>query len=102
MRFSLSHELAHYLRQYLYQRRRTQAAVGMSALDVLDGVRPPTMVERADALLGRVKLGAHVHLMDRTPTGHPPSVSIAAAEREADLLAFELLAPSDWVIESAG
>jgi hypothetical protein len=102
IRFSLSHELAHYLRQYLYRRRRIQAAVGASALEVLDGVRPATVMERADALLGHVMLGAHVHLMDRTPSGHPPTVSIAAAEREADLLAFELMAPSEWVIQSEG
>jgi hypothetical protein len=35
--------------------------------------------------------------MDRTPDGHPATLRADAAERQADRLALELLAPSDAV-----
>jgi hypothetical protein len=92
-RFSLAHELAHFLRDYAHPRDRAVARLGPDILAVLDGLRLPTHAERIDAVLASVPLGVHVHLMDRTPDGHPPGVREDAAERQADLLALELLAP---------
>jgi hypothetical protein len=96
-RFSLAHETAHFLADYWRPRERAAARLGPAALEVLDGRRPPTRTERVDAVLARVPLGVHVHLMDRTPDGHAAGAREDAAEHHADLLALELLAPRDAV-----
>jgi hypothetical protein len=94
-RFSLAHELAHYLRDYLYPRQRALNCLGPEAAAVLDGDRPPTAAERVHALMGSVRVGYHVHLMDRDGEGGDRTDAIADAERCADRLAYELLAPAE-------
>jgi Zn-dependent peptidase ImmA (M78 family) len=92
-RFSLAHEVAHFLRDYWQPRQQAQELLGTSIVEVLDGQRAPTTAERWHALLAHSPLGWHVHLMQReeeTPT-------VALAERQADLLACELLAPAEIV-----
>ncbi|MBL8796237.1 MAG: ImmA/IrrE family metallo-endopeptidase [Planctomycetia bacterium] len=86
-RFTLAHELAHFLRDYWQPRRAAIRQLGPQALEVLDGQRPPTATERVDALLARVPLGYFFHLLERDQA--------ADAEEAADLLAYELLAPAD-------
>jgi hypothetical protein len=96
-RFSVAHEIAHYLIEYAAPRHRAQARLGENILPVLDGHRTASPDERIGALLGGVSLAARVHLMERTPDGHLPGHEVSAAERRADDLAFELLAPFDVV-----
>lgn len=91
-RFSLAHELAHFLRHYAGPRERAGAALGLGILQVLDGWRAPTHQERAHALLAGLQIGYHVHLMERR--GGAATAAVSAAEQEADALAFELLAPT--------
>lgn len=98
-RFTLAHELAHYLRDYFQPRERVAAAVGPAALDVLDGRRPVATLEAIRAAVRGVPLGPFTHLMGRTEAGCDPAT--AAAEREADVLACELLAPAAEVVGRA-
>lgn len=98
-RFSLAHELAHYLRDYWLPRREAVARLGPPILAVLDGERPPGAEERIDALVARVPLGLHVHLLGRDPGG-AADPAVARAERDADLLACELLAPAEVVLRA--
>jgi len=100
-RLSLAHELAHYLRHYRQVRQRVQARLGADALDVLDGLRPASRTERVDALLAGVSIGYYVHLMRRDDDGSLPDRRTLTAAREADLLAYELLAPAARVSEEA-
>lgn len=97
-RFSLAHEVAHYLRDYWQPRQAAAGRLGPAILDVLDGVRPPRAEERIDALVARIPLGYHVHLLERTPMGAAGSTAIARAEHAADLLAYELFAPEIAVL----
>ncbi len=97
-RFSIAHELAHFLRDYWSLRRRILKRLGAEALQVLDGDRPPTAQERIHALLRNVPLGFHLHLMERDSEGNPSTSSIAKAETDADRLAYELLAPAEHVL----
>ena len=53
------------------------------------------------ALLARVPVGFHAHLMARDGAGRIASERIAAAERDADRLAYELLAPAESVLAAA-
>ncbi len=93
-RFSVAHELAHFLREYWQPRQDAIQRLGPSAREVLDGERPPTPEERIHGLLARVRLDFHVHLMERTPDGRFADATVGRAEHDADLLAFELLAPA--------
>ncbi len=92
-RFSLAHELAHFLRDADAPRRAVTAAVGAAAATVLDG-RPATVAERLAALLRGVPLTTHVHLMHRDDAGRPLTPADREAEDAADHLAGELLAPA--------
>jgi hypothetical protein len=97
-RFSVAHELAHFLRDYWSLRRRISKRLGVAALQVWDGERPATAQERLQALLRNIPLGFHLHLMERDSEGNPLTSSIAQAENDADLLAYELLAPAEHVL----
>jgi uncharacterized protein DUF955 len=98
-RFSLAHELAHFLRHYHEPRRRAAAKFGPEILDVFDGQRPPTPTERLHALLRNVHVGEHVHLLARDDRRRIASPAVAAAEDDADLLGCELLAPAALVLQ---
>jgi len=100
-RFSLAHELAHFLRDYWHPRRVASERLGPEVLAVFDEGRPARYAERVHALLGRAPLGFDVHLMERTVAGHFASAAIDTAEHDADRLAFELLAPSATVLQTA-
>jgi hypothetical protein len=97
-RFSLAHELAHFLRDYWQPRQHVAKRVGLAALEVLDGVRPAKAEERLDAMLGNVGMGLRLHLMERDVNGNPANADIADAEKSADRLAYELLAPAELVL----
>jgi hypothetical protein len=101
-RFSLAHEVAHFLAEYALPRQRALDRLGTSVLSVLDGHRSPSDAERVDAVLAGVGLQPRLHLMERTPDGHPAHGHISQAERRADDLALELLAPADAVRTSIG
>ncbi len=88
---SLAHEAAHFLGDHLYPRLDLVERLGPSILPVLDGDRPPTLVERVDALLARTSLSHHTHLMGRAG---PLPPALYALEEDADTFARELLAPT--------
>lgn len=92
-RFTLAHELAHFLLDYLQPRERALTALGNSILPVLDRERTPTVEERLHAVLSAVPLGVMSHVMERPDNGLPTSFVIDI-ENRADQLALELLAPA--------
>jgi hypothetical protein len=96
-RFSLAHEVAHFIVEYVEPRRRGAARVGPGALIVMEGGRAPSTAERVAAALAGVELLPQLHLIDRTPTGQPRSYAVTRAEQRADELALELLAPVEVV-----
>ena len=98
-RFSLAHEVGHFLRHYHEPRRRAVAKFGPAILDVFDGKRPLTQSERLQTLLRNVRVGEHVHLLARDEGRRFASAAIAAAEEDADLLGCELLTPAQVVLE---
>jgi hypothetical protein len=97
LRFTLAHEVAHYLRDYDKPRRKLAARLGARALEVLDGLRPPTVNERLAGLLRGVQVGPYAHFLDRDRRGRPATPEAREAEDAADRLACELLAPFDAV-----
>lgn len=99
-RFSLAHELAHFLRDYRAPRLAAVEALGPAVAGVLDGDRPARPEERIHAVLAGVPIGTYVHLMDRD--GGRAVGREREAERAADRLAWELLAPQDDVAANLG
>lgn len=100
-RFTLAHEVAHFLRDYWHPRETVRRRLGDAALGVLDGDRPPTPAERVAAVLRGVRVGPFAHLLARDDRGVPASDAEREAEAAADRLAFELLAPEADVGEGA-
>lgn len=94
-RFSLAHELAHYLIDYFRPRLRALEALGPAIAPVLDGERPPEVAERAQAALAGVSLGIHRHLFAYD------DLTVARQEQSADRLAVELLAPAALAVPLA-
>ncbi|HEY1187106.1 MAG TPA: ImmA/IrrE family metallo-endopeptidase [Gemmata sp.] len=97
LRFTFAHELAHFLHDYRQPRRAAVVRFGPSILEVLDGDRPATFTERLAGALRNVPLGAHAHFLERDTWGRVTDERAHEAERAADRLAFELLAPFDAV-----
>lgn len=92
-RFTLAHELAHFLLDYQLPRQRALDALGASILPVLDGERTPTLEERVHAVMSNVPLGPMSHVLERPESGLPTNLVIDI-ENRADRLALELLAPA--------
>jgi len=92
-RFTIAHELAHFLLDYQAPRQRAVTILGDSILPVLDGDRSPTREERLHAVLSTVHLGVMSHVMERPDEGLPTNVVIDLEDR-ANRLALELLAPA--------
>lgn len=92
LRFTMAHEVAHFLLDYQLPRQRAIERFGPQIEEVLDGLRPPTPEERVDGLLANTPIGLFAHFMHRVG-GDVAAADILEAESNADLLAFELLAP---------
>lgn len=97
-RLTVAHEAAHFMLDYQQPRQRAIDKLGWAIVDVLDGRRPPTRIERIDAALTACPIGLHTHLLDRTG---PHGAAIATIEDRADQLACELLAPAADVLSRA-
>jgi hypothetical protein len=92
-RFTLAHEVAHFVLDFLQPRKRALEALGPRMDEVFDGKREPNPVEGLSAMLKRIPL-AQLRLLDRGPAGIICTGQVDASERRADRLAFELLAPA--------
>jgi hypothetical protein len=92
LRFTMAHEVAHFLLDYQLPRQLAIERFGLQIEEVLDGLRPPTPEERVDGLLANTPIGLFAHFMHRAG-GHIAAENVLEAESQADLLAFELLAP---------
>lgn len=99
-RFSLAHEVAHFIYDYLRPRTQAIRALGSGIEEVLDGLRLPTAEERLAGVLRGMPLGVYCHLGRRSSHGHIEDSKILHIEDKADQLALELLAPLAGVIAS--
>ncbi len=97
-RFTLAHEAAHLLYDYLRPRQQAIATLGANVIEVLDGERSPTAAERFHALLRNVPIGVHANLLDRAAGEAQVAEMISRSENRADRIAFALIAPPDAVI----
>jgi hypothetical protein len=96
IRFTIAHEVAHFLLDYQEVRLRAVEKLGSGIEEVLDGQRPPRPEERVDGLLANSPIGLYTHFMHRDDAGVAGS-AILEVESRADRLAFELVAPEGQV-----
>lgn len=98
-RFSLAHEVAHFVLDHLLPRAHALNGLGERIRPVLDGDRAATREEMFSAVLERVRLGLQVHLMSRDGRGVVCSWKVEESEQRADRFAFELLAPAALAVD---
>lgn len=89
-RFTIAHEVGHFVLDYEQPRRRVLRDAP-ELLEVVDGAREATAADRTRALLARAPLGLHTHALG----GEAEPV---AEEDEASRFALELLAPWDELL----
>jgi hypothetical protein len=100
-RFTLAHEIAHFLVDYWLPRQKALAAFGMGISEVLDGRRPATPAERLNAVLVSVAIGVHINLMERHGDGVGVTADLGKIENKADRIALALLAPPRSVLSGS-
>ncbi len=91
-RFTLAHEIGHFLIDYWLPRQDAIGRFGAEIVPVLDGHRVPTHTERLQALFNKISIGVHTNFMERSPDQMADTVW--KAEDNADRVALELLAPT--------
>ena len=92
-RFTIAHEVAHYILEVRRHHRLAEQRVGGDFVGILYGLREATPTERIDAWLNNVRSTPTAHFMDRTPDGGYGCGRSPEAECSADRLALEILAP---------
>lgn len=100
-RFTLAHEIGHFLMDYWQPRQVAIEKLGPAIIDVVDGVRPPTVSERVSALLASVPLRVYTDLMERDKRLDDLSGALWQVEDQADRIALALLAPPEVVCAQA-
>jgi hypothetical protein len=96
-RFTIAHELAHFLADYYLPRTRALQLIGETIRPVLDGLRQPNLTERTHAAIMNVHLGVLGRLMERPDEGLPESTVLMVEDR-ADRIALEIMAPADALL----
>ncbi len=97
-RFTLAHEIAHFMIDYWQPRENAISKLGNDIVEVIDGTRSPTVGERVHALLGSIPIGLHTDLMERGLQDE--ACEVWAIENRADRIAVALLAPPKTVLSS--
>jgi hypothetical protein len=97
-RFTLAHEVAHFVLDHQLPRARALRAFGRDILPVLNGKRAPTPDESLFLMFERIPFGVQVRLMERDASGDPCTGWAKEMEQRADRLAFEILAPAQEVL----
>jgi hypothetical protein len=64
-RLTIAHEVAHFLVDYHVPRQQVLQPLGEGIAELSAGRRLLTPAERAAAILARIRLGAHVHVLPR-------------------------------------
>ena len=89
-RFTLAHELAHFLRDHRFYRERARKILGQRGIEIFDGKSPPTVKEELEAILRGLWLRPNIHLLERE---QEQLFEIRRVEADADRLALEILVP---------
>ena len=98
-RFTLAHEVSHFLLNYFLPREKVVEKLGESIVEVLDGIREPTIEERISGILQGVSPQPKPHFLEKRGDGGFDNYHNWSAENHADSLAVEILAPHKIVCQ---
>ncbi len=98
-RYTIAHEVGHFLLDYRLPRENAVKRLGPGILDVIDGRREATILERIDGALYSVLTRPYTHLLEKAGDGSFQRWDVQQAENEADELAVELLAPRSEIVK---
>lgn len=94
-RYSLAHEAGHYFMDHFFPRQDIIKRLGISALEIVDGLRSQTPEERMHAILNHTSLTFFTHFFENS---NQPEYSRSTAESHADAFSLEALAPSKSIL----
>ncbi len=97
-RFTIAHEVGHFIVDYLLVRKTALSKFGEKIIEVFDGLRLPSVSERVHALLAGTSLGVYTDLMERDETSALARSDVWDVEDRADRVALALLAPPEIVM----
>lgn len=100
LRFTIAHEIGHFLADHLLPRRKALAHYGDDILDVLDAKRQPTERERWSSILGGLQLDGYRSYLPRGE-GDDSGLELWRVESRADRIGAALLAPPGLVLSAA-
>lgn len=100
MRFTIAHELGHFLADQLLPRRKAVARMGESILEVLDGKRPPTLIEKLSSAMAGLQIGGYRSFLPRSESADG-GLELWRVESRADRIGAALLAPPELVLSAA-
>lgn len=98
-RFTIAHETAHFILDYLNPRMRAISTFGDSILPVLMDERPPEPSEVFASAIQSVPINLTIQLMERNETLGFRVEDVRGIEARADKLALALLAPAQLALE---
>ncbi len=98
-RFTLAHEVAHFLIDYWQPRQSAIKKLGPVIVEVIDAYRAPSVTERVYSLMNSTPIGVHINLLERDNRG--VTSDVWRIEDRADKVALALLAPPAEVIALA-
>jgi Zn-dependent peptidase ImmA (M78 family) len=99
-RYTVAHEVSHFLLDYRLPRENAVKKLGPRILEVIDGRREATILERVDGALYAVLARPYTHRLEKVGDGSYESWDVQQAENDADALAVELLAPRSELIKN--
>jgi len=99
-RFTIAHELAHFIIDYQKPRDKAIRYFGESIIEVLDGQREPTTEERLSSILENVAIKPYSHLITSDNSGKS-IYDNWQIENRTDRLAIEFLVPFKVIISLA-
>lgn len=97
-RFTIAHEMSHYLLDYQLPKERAMLELGTGIKEVLNGNVKATEYQLVLSLIKGVDIEPYTVLIEKKGQGSFSSWTNYNAENEADYLALELLAPRARVI----
>jgi len=100
MRFTIAHEIGHFLADHLLPRRDALHYFGDTILPVLDGQRPATTAERLSSAFRGIRLDEYKDFLPRSDSADG-GLDLWRVESRADRIGTALLAPPDEVLRHA-
>ncbi|MBO0939429.1 ImmA/IrrE family metallo-endopeptidase [Fibrella sp. HMF5335] len=97
-RYTVAHEVAHFLLDHQIPRQRMIRAFGQSIIEVLDGKRPPSLSERIQFVTTDLPSLFSAHHLDNSSLTAYDRHLVWQAEQRVDALATEILAPHKEVV----